>query len=63
MGQKIDQAKGRVKQATGDLTDDDRLKREGKLDEVSGKVKGAFEDLKDRAEGAVDAVKGKMDRR
>ncbi|MDP1820828.1 MAG: CsbD family protein [Acidimicrobiales bacterium] len=60
MGEISDQAKGRVKQAAGDLTDDDRLKREGKVDEAGGKVKGAVDDLKDRAEGAVDAVKDKL---
>jgi len=63
MGEKIDQAKGRVKQAAGDLTDDDKLRREGKIDEVTGKVKEAFEDLKDRAEDAVDSVREKIDRR
>jgi len=63
MGEKTDQAKGRIKQAAGDLTDDDDLKREGKLDELGGKVKGAFEDLKDKAEDAVDNVKERIDRR
>ena len=63
MGEKTDQAKGRVKQAVGDLTDDEQLKREGKVDELSGKVKGAFEDLKDKAEDAVDNVRDKIDRR
>ncbi len=63
MGDQIDQAKGRVKQAAGDLTDDADLKREGKLDEVGGKVKEAFGDLKDRAEDAVDNLREKVDRR
>lgn len=35
---KIDQAKGRVKQAVGDLTGDKRLRTEGKVDEAKGKV-------------------------
>ena len=39
MAGKMDQVKGRIKEATGALTDDDRLKREGKLDQVVGKVK------------------------
>ena len=39
MGGKIDQIKGRIKEATGVITDDDRLKREGKLDQVVGKIK------------------------
>jgi uncharacterized protein YjbJ (UPF0337 family) len=50
MGGKLDQAKGRIKEAAGVLTDDDRLKREGQLDQVVGKVKGT-------AERAVDTVK------
>ena len=35
---KIDQAKGRAKQAVGNLTNDDDLKAEGEADEVAGKV-------------------------
>ena len=40
MNGKMDQVKGRIKEATGALTDDNRLKREGKLDQVVGKIKG-----------------------
>ena len=32
-----DDIKGRVKEAAGDLTDDDDLKREGKADRASGR--------------------------
>ena len=39
MGKYSDQAKGRAKQAAGDLLDDDQLRREGKADEVAGKAK------------------------
>ena len=35
---KIDQAKGRAKQAVGDLTNDEDLKAEGEADEAAGKV-------------------------
>jgi uncharacterized protein YjbJ (UPF0337 family) len=35
---KIDQAKGRAKQAAGDLTNDPDLKAEGEADEIAGKV-------------------------
>ena len=41
MDKDLDQAKGRIKQAAGDLTDNDDLKREGKADETGGKVKEA----------------------
>ena len=39
MSGKMDQVKGRVKEAAGVLTNDESLKREGKLDQVAGKVK------------------------
>jgi uncharacterized protein YjbJ (UPF0337 family) len=39
MDGKIDQIKGRIKEAVGVLTDDDSLKNEGKLDQVVGEVK------------------------
>jgi len=39
---KVDETKGRAKQAVGDLTGDDSLKNEGKVDEASGKTKGAI---------------------
>ena len=61
MGEHIDQAKGRVKQAAGDLTDNDDLKAEGKGDELLGKAKGALDDLRDKAEDAMEAVKDKVD--
>jgi uncharacterized protein YjbJ (UPF0337 family) len=39
MGGKMDQVKGRIKEAAGALTDDESLKREGQRDQVVGKVK------------------------
>ena len=39
---KTDQLKGKVKQAAGDLTDDERLHDEGVADEASGKVQEGF---------------------
>jgi len=50
MSGKADEIKGRVKEAAGAITDDDQLRREGKVDQAAGKVKQA-------AEKAVDAVK------
>lgn len=35
----MDDAKGRVKEAAGDLTDDESLKNEGRVDKASGAVK------------------------
>ena len=39
MSGNADEAKGRVKEAAGDLTDDKSLKNEGKVDKASGNVK------------------------
>lgn len=60
MSDKTDQAKGRAKQAVGDLTDDKDMKREGEADEKGGKLKEKLGDLKDKAEDAVDSVKDKF---
>jgi uncharacterized protein YjbJ (UPF0337 family) len=57
---KLDQAKGRAKQAVGDLTNDDDMRREGKVDEKSGQAKGKVGDLKDKAEDTIDTVKDKL---
>jgi uncharacterized protein YjbJ (UPF0337 family) len=54
-----DQMKGRIKQAAGDLADDDDLKREGERDEAAGKVKDKVDDVKDKIDDAIDAVKDK----
>jgi uncharacterized protein YjbJ (UPF0337 family) len=43
MSGKGEEIKGRVKEAAGDLTDNERLKREGQIDKASGKVKQAAE--------------------
>ena len=46
-----DDMKGRAKEAAGDLTDDDDLKREGKADQVTGKVKEGIDKVKDKLTG------------
>lgn len=51
MSEQTDKAKGRMKEAAGDLTDNDSLKNEGKVDQASGKVKGAVDDVKDKLTG------------
>jgi uncharacterized protein YjbJ (UPF0337 family) len=49
----IDDAKGRVKEAAGDLTDDDKLKNEGKVDKAAGSVKDKVGDAADKVKDAV----------
>jgi uncharacterized protein YjbJ (UPF0337 family) len=50
---KLDDLKGRTKEAAGDLTDNDSLKREGKVDRAAGSVKDAVGDVADKAKDAV----------
>ena len=56
----LDEAKGKAKQAVGDLTGNDDLHREGKVDEKAGQAKDKVGDLKDKAEDAIDSVKDKV---
>jgi uncharacterized protein YjbJ (UPF0337 family) len=63
VGSNFDETKGRAKEAAGDLTDKDDLKREGKQDRAGAKVKEFAEDAKEKVEDAVDTVKDKMSRR
>ena len=56
---KFDDVKGRVKQAAGDLADDQELKNEGTADRAGGAVKEKIGDLKDKAEDAVDSIRDK----
>jgi len=50
---KSDELKGRVKEATGALTDDKKLKREGQADQAAGKIK-------QKVEKVIDKVKDKI---
>lgn len=54
MGNKAEEFGGRVKEAAGDLTDDEELKREGKLDQASAKVKDAAEKVVDKVKDVFD---------
>ena len=63
MGKEVDKAKGKVKQAVGDLTGNKDLKKQGKADERAGKAKGFVEDVKDKADNVVDTVKAKVTKR
>jgi uncharacterized protein YjbJ (UPF0337 family) len=57
-----DDIKGRVKEAAGDLADNDDLKAEGKTDRASGKAKDVVEKVKDKADDAIDKVKDALNR-
>jgi uncharacterized protein YjbJ (UPF0337 family) len=62
MGSGMDEMKGRAKEAIGDLTDDDDLKREGKADQFGADIKEKAETAKDKVNEAVDDVKERFDR-
>lgn len=49
-----DEAKGRVKEAAGSLSDDDSLKREGKVDRTKSSVKGKVDKVADGVKSALD---------
>ncbi|MBP7929717.1 MAG: CsbD family protein [Acidimicrobiia bacterium] len=57
MGENTDKIEGRVKQAAGDLTGNDDLKKEGKNQENAGKVKGTINSAADHLNDAVDKVR------
>jgi uncharacterized protein YjbJ (UPF0337 family) len=53
---KIDQAKGKVKQAVGDLTGNDKLKAKGKVDEAVGGAKTAIGGAEKKVAAAIASV-------
>lgn len=58
-----DQIKGRMKQAAGDITDDDEMRDEGERDEAAGKMKEKVGDFKEKVEGAIDRAKDEVNER
>jgi uncharacterized protein YjbJ (UPF0337 family) len=50
---KTDDLKGRLKEAGGDLTDDQSLKNEGKVDRASGSVKDKVGDAADKVKDVL----------
>jgi len=50
MGKK-DKAKGKTKEALGNLTGNNKLKREGKVDQAMGTVKGAVNKVANKVTG------------
>jgi uncharacterized protein YjbJ (UPF0337 family) len=66
MSGKMDQVKGRTKEAVGVLVGDKRLEREGKVERAAGDIKekaGKFaHDVKKKTEKVVDKVKSAIKR-
>jgi uncharacterized protein YjbJ (UPF0337 family) len=54
MDHKIDEAKGRIKEAAGDMMDDDKLKREGKADRMGATIKEKANEVVDKAKEMIN---------
>ena len=55
--EKVNQAKGAIKEGVGKLTGDENTEKEGTPEKVISKVKEVAEDAKDAVEGAIEGVK------
>ncbi|MFF0435449.1 CsbD family protein [Streptomyces sp. NPDC004327] len=49
--------RGKIKEAVGKLTSNERLQAEGRTDQAKAKVREAAENVRDRAAGIVDSLK------
>lgn len=60
MGVRTDEARGKAKQAIGAVTGNEKLQRDGRRDERTGrakeKVDGAIDNVRDKLEDAADAL-------
>jgi len=56
MGGKTDVVKGRIKEAAGALTGNDKLREEDRTDQAVGKVKQGVQKAADKVQDAVEAV-------
>ncbi|GJD49943.1 hypothetical protein OPKNFCMD_2679 [Methylobacterium crusticola] len=54
------EAAGNVKQGIGNVTGDDKLKAEGKAQELKGEAQKTVGDAKDGIKNAADTVKSKL---
>jgi uncharacterized protein YjbJ (UPF0337 family) len=62
MDGKVDQLKGKVKQATGDLTDNERLHDEGVADEAAGDVQEGFGRGRRKVGEAIEDIGNRLKR-
>ena len=56
MGGKTDEVKGRIKEAAGALTGNDKLREEGKTDQAVGKAEQAVQKAADTVKEAMKKV-------
>ena len=56
-----DETKGKVKEAVGDATDDERMEREGEADQVRGRGQQAKGHVKDAADKVKEGLRDLTD--
>ena len=56
MAEEIDDLKGRAKEAAGDLTDDQHLKREGQIDRAGARIKEILDEARTKVDDAVEKL-------
>ncbi len=56
----VDEAKGRVKEATGALTGDEDLKSEGRADQAKSTLKDLADKAAEKVSEATEAVKDRL---
>ena len=54
---KIDQAKGALKEGLGKVSGDKKIEKEGAAEKVTSKVEEVAEDVKDAIDGTIEGVK------
>ena len=59
---KAEQIKGKIKKATADLTEDERLHDEGEVDETAGKVQEGFGRGRRKLGEAIEDIGEKLKR-
>mgnify|MGYP001002579861 FL=1 len=55
--EKINKAKGAVKEGLGKLVGDKHLEKEGATEKTAAKLKDVVEDVKGAVEGTIDGIK------
>jgi uncharacterized protein YjbJ (UPF0337 family) len=53
---RAEEVKGKIKEAAGKTVGNDRLEAEGKVDQLTGKVKAGYGDAKEKVKDAIDKI-------
>ncbi|GAA0764961.1 CsbD family protein [Ideonella azotifigens] len=53
---RVEDVKGKIKEAAGKAVGNDRLKNEGRVDQVAGKTQATVGDAKEKVKDAIDRI-------